>query len=290
MNPGFINIGNKIIREWNKGDHCRKFILNKGIYIDNVNDVNPKSSDLYFWGEWEGHSIFEPIINTNYRILPNGIHKPFHSLVNKGTQNTDPYVFGEDFFKYCICKQSNMLSNLAHGSLIVFGTVYPSLNKFYIDTVFVTNTSEKSTDVNANGGNRYSPIYREETLEQLQAYLGVPYTATNNRLYHSKTWWDNKEEKDKYFSFVPCKLSHDGNGFERLYLHLDDPLFNLSTYPSGKSFLKNCSLTPMQFWNEIANKAKEQKFKLGIRFDEPKHSNVLGGTVKGMIKNQSNNC
>jgi hypothetical protein len=278
---GYIMVGDAIIREWNNGDHCRKFIHNGGIYLEDINDLNPKRSDLYFWGEWEGNSFFEPILNSgDARILPNGIHEPFHSTANKGTQNTDPYVYGNDFFKYCICKQTGILCDLAPNSLIVFGTVFPSLNKFYIDTVFVINTNEKSVDVHASRAAGYSQIYGEETLEQLPQYLGIPYTPSNNRLYHSKTWWDNKENKKKYFSFVPCKLTHNGHGFERLYLYLNDPIFNLSRYPSGKSYLRNCKLPPMDLWYEIVNKAKEQKFKLGIRFDEPNYSKMIDGLLE----------
>jgi len=280
IGSGYLRIGNHIIREWNcDRSHYRKFLLNHGLYIDDINDINPKVADLYFWGEWEGNSFFDPFINHNYIVLPNGINKPFHSIVIRGTQNTDPYVFG-DYFKYCTCKQSSNMCNLDPGSVIIFGSAFPTLNKFYIDTVFVINYRNTAINVNANRGTGYSQTYKEETLEQLQEYLGVPFIATNKKLYHSQTWWDNK----KYFSYVPCKLEHDGNGFERLYIYLNDPLFNLSDNPTGKSYLRNCNLSPMDLWHEIVNKAKEQKFKLGLRFDEPTRSSVLNG-----VSNKNNN-
>ena len=271
LGSGYRKIGGNIIRKWNNDkSHYRKFIFNNGFYLDDIHDTKPKEADLYFWGEWEGNSLFNKIINPDPRILPNGIHKPFHSIVIRGGQNTDPYVFGE-YFKYCVCKQTGNLCNLHPNSIILFGSVFPSLGKFYIDTVFVIKNNTTATNVSVTRAAGYSRTYKEETLEQLSEYLGVPYIPTNKKLYHSQTWWDNIY----YFSFVPCKLEHNGNGFERLFINLSDKSFNLSSNPTGKSFLNNCNSTPQQLWLKIASIAKEQGFKLGIRFAEPNNSNFL---------------
>lgn len=267
IGSGYKNIGNNIIREWNNdGSHYRKFLLNNGEYLDNLSDSKPKETSLYFWGEWEGNSIFEQLINNNYQILPNGIHQPFHSTAIKGEQNTDPYIFGNEF-KYCICKQTGNLCDLDPNSLILFGSTFPSIGKFYIDTVFVIKNNIPAADVYSTGATEYSQTYIETTLEQLPEYLKVPHSPSeNHKLYHSQTWWDNKE----YFSFVPCKLNFGDNGFERLSIDLNNPIFNLSSNPTGKSFLKDCNLTPKQLWNEIMKITQEQGFKLGVRFTEPK--------------------
>jgi hypothetical protein len=271
LKNGYRNIGGRIIREWNNDiNHYRKFILNNGEYLNGINDPFPKNSDLFFWGEWEGNSLFTPMINSDYRILPNGVHKPFHSIVIRGLQNTDPYVFGE-YFKYCTCKQTGNLCNLSPNSIILFGSVYPSLGRFYIDTVFVVKNQVTATHVHRTGGVGYSQAYKEETLEQLTEYLGVAHLVTNQKLYKSQTWWDNKE----FFSFVPCKLNHNGNGFERLAIALNNPLFQLSANPTGKSFLNNCNLSPQEVWKKITEISTEQGFQLGIRFAEPMISNVL---------------
>lgn len=271
IGSGYRNIGGNIIREWNNDSgHYRKFLLQEGEYLEDVSSINPKITDLFFWGEWEGNSFFTPINNPDYRVLPNGVHKPFHSIIIRGDQNTDPYVFGK-YFKYCVCKQIGNLCNLDPGSLILFGSVFPSLNKFYIDTVFIVKYSIPAANVYNTAAAGYSQVYKEETLEQLTEYLRIPHIATNKKLYQSQTWWDN----NKYFSFVPCKLKHNGNGFERLFLNLNDPIFNLSSNPTGKSFLVNCDLTPMELWNNIVQIALKQKFKLGIRFTEPNNSNFL---------------
>lgn len=285
IGKGYINIGNSVIvREWNgfvrnndKG-HYRKFIQNQGYYVNGLNDSTPIKEDLYFWGEWEGNSFFQRFLPkpNDHRIMPNGIHKPFHSIAIRGNQNTDPYIFGDDF-KYCVCKQKGQLCNLVIDDLILFGSVYPQLGKFYIDTVFVVKSNMLSTNIQATGGAGYSQVYREETLEQLVEYLHpITRTVNNNKIYNSKTWWDDKD----YFSFVPCKLSPKNNGFERLYIELNNPKFNLLTNPTGKSFLERCNLTSQDLWKEIVQLCIEQKFNLGVRFDEPIFNNCLQNVIE----------
>lgn len=271
LGKGYRQIANNIIREWNNDNvHFRKFIQNNGHYINGLKDLNPKQAELYFWGEWEGNSFFNPFPKNDFQKLPNGLHKLFHSTVIKGIQNTDPYIYGDNF-KYCVCKQTGRLTNLILDDLILFGTVVPSLNKFYIDTIFVIQDHDSSSNVQTTGGAYYSQIYKEETLEQLNEYLKVPTFTNNNRVYHSKTWWDDKD----YFSFVPCKLSYDNIGFERLFLDLDNEIFQLSSNSTGKSFLKRCSLNSKDLWKEIVKISVEQGFKLGVKFDEPTYNNIL---------------
>jgi len=271
LGKGYRQIANNIIREWsNDNVHFRKFIQNNGHYIDGLNDLNPKQAELYFWGEWEGNSIFNPFPRANNTILPNGLHKLFHSTVIKGIQNTDPYIYGVNF-KYCVCKQTGRLTSLIMDDLILFGTVVPSINKFYIDTIFVIQDHDSSSNVQTTGGANYSQVYKEETLEQLNEYLKVPVNANNKRLYRGKTWWNDKE----FFSFVPCKVSYDNIGFERLFLDLNNEIFQLSRNPTGKSFLERCRLSPKDLWKEIVKISEEQGFKLGVKFDEPIFNNIL---------------
>jgi hypothetical protein len=269
MGKGYSLWNEKIYREWNCGNHFRKFIFNDGLYISGIADLEPKKSDLCFWGEWEGNSFFEPLRNTNYKSLPNGIHKPFHSIPKNGTQNTDPYIYGE-YFKYATCKQTGTLYNLSEDSLILFGSTYPSLGKFYIDTVFVVKSFESAVDVCSNSAKNYTKTYKEQTLEQLNTeYLG-PNPSTKKKLYHGKTWFENLN----YFSYVPCKLNLEVSGFERLYINLNNPVLHLSSNATGKSFLQNCSLSPEEVWNLITLEALNQGFVLGINFTEPELVNL----------------
>jgi hypothetical protein len=287
MGEGYSLWNEKIYREWNCGNHFRKFILNDGLFISDIRDKEPKKSDLYFWGEWEGNSFFEPLSNPNYKSLPNGIHKPFHSIPQNGTQNTDPYIYGE-YFKYATCKQTGALYKLSEDSLILFGSTYPSLGKFYIDTVFVVKSFESAVDVCSNSAKNYTKTYKEQTLEQLNTeYLG-PNPSTKKKLYHGKTWFENSN----YFSFVPCKLNLELTGFERLYLNLNDPVLNLSRNATGKSFLRNCSLSSEAVWNLITKEALSQGFVLGIKFTEPELVNLQSKklTIEAKTSKSSKSC
>jgi len=274
LGKGYRNIGKSIIREWsNENVHFRKFIQNSGHYINGLEQSQTIQTDLYFWGEWEGNSFFDQFPKTNNRIFPNGLHKPFHSTAIRGLQNTDPYIYGEDF-KYSVCKQTGQLCSLILDDIILFGTTVPSLGKFYIDTVFVVKDFESSSNVQATVGVRYSQVYKEETLEQLNEYLKPPTKTNNNKIYNSKTWWDDKD----YFSFVPCKLSSEQYGFERLFISLNNQIFQLSSNPTGKSFLKKCDLSSRDLWKEIIKLSIEQGFKLGVKFEEPIFNNCLQNT------------
>lgn len=276
IGKGYQKVNNLIVREWNDDpQHYRKLIRNDGHYLTSL-DNQPKNGKLLFWGEWEGNSVFRPI--NNEKDKPNGIHEPFHSTLIRGFENTDPYVYGE-YFKYATCKQSGQLCDLDSFSLILFGSTYPSLNAFYLDTVFVVKCHDTAIDVCSNGGSKYSLIYREETLEELENdYLG-PDPSQAKKLYHGLTWWENKE----YFSFVPCKPDDD-TVFDRLKIDLSDTYFNLSANPTGKSFLRGCNGSPQEVWRKIVQIAFRQGFYLGIRFDEPQKNDDI---LKGFQLNQT---
>ena len=73
IGTGYRRVGNDIIREWNNDEkHYRKFISHLGSYLDDIKDSEPKQGDLYFWGEWEGNSLFKPshiqLINATFRF------------------------------------------------------------------------------------------------------------------------------------------------------------------------------------------------------------------------------
>jgi hypothetical protein len=203
-------------------------------------------------------------------------------MPQNGNQNTDPYIYG-DYFKYATCKQTGALYSLSEDSLILFGSTYPSLGKFYIDTVFVVKSFERAVDVCSNSAKNYTKTFKEQTLEQLNSeYLG-PNPSTQKKLYHGKTWFDNS----KYFSYVPCKLNSEVSGFERLFINLNNPVLNLSRNATGKSFLQNCSLSPEEVWDLITLEAMNQGFVLGINFTEP---NLINFQSKKLNNKRATKC
>jgi hypothetical protein len=259
---GYFPLNNQIVREWNKGVHCRKFINNAGEFIPNLKS-KPQKGNLLFWGEWEGYSFFNPINNGDG--IPNGIHEPFHSTVNRGSQNqnTDPYIFG-DFFKYAICSQTGVMRNLSNGSLILFGTT--TNDGFLLDTVFIVKTHETAVSVCGNNAINYTNVYREETLEQLGSiYLGHNPSATN-KIYSGQTWWDCNE----YFSFVPCQIS-TSNCYNKAIL--DFTL--MSKQKVGHPYKHFANKNPIDIWKYVVNSVLEQGFLLGVKFDEPNTNTIL---------------
>lgn len=261
---GYYKINDQIIRVWNNDSHhYRKYIINEGEYLSSL-FRKPKRSQLLFWGEWEGNSVFTSI--NNGKNSPCGIHKPFHSLLIDGRQNTDPYVFG-DYFKYVTCSQSGKLCNLMKNSLILFGTTKEI--GFELDTVFVVKTHESSQSIFTNNAENYSKIFREETLEKLgNIYLG-PNPSKKKNLYHGQTWWDNKD----YFSFVPCQTSNIG-GFKKVIL----PIPPMTKQKIGHPYKHFYNIHHYKLWELVVNEVFEQGFSLGIRFEEPLINNeVLNG-------------
>lgn len=300
---GYIQDANgNWIRLWNNGGHCRKFIKHPGCYVDPVNlNVAHQSDALYFWGEWESYSKFTPISNNNNNEqMPNGCHELFYALP-KGTQNTDPYVFG-DHFKYCICSQKGVMLQLQCGDLILFGTNYPLQQSFYVDTIFVVSDKNIPSSViqncNGNGIPAIINMYWEVTLGQLKEYLKAPVTPSPNKVYLSRQW----REDPSFFSFVPCKLDDCGGvGFERLKLEWGN--FNtktqnkekLDTNKQGKKNLND--ITPQEVWNIVVDEAHKQGFMLGVHFNEPGSVTLhpsVAKTAEDMIKaevgNQCSGC
>lgn len=261
----YRNEKGEIIREWNKDilpngkrPHYRKFIKNIGEYIDKLG-AKPKKGNLLFWGEWEGHSIFHPINKVSG--IPNGIHEPFHSIKNRGHQNTDPYIFG-DYFKYAICLQTGIMNTLDIGSLILFGTTTD--RGFQLDTVFVVKSNEPALSVRINKGANYTDEYKEETLDQLCEYLQTPSCGNDHiKLYKGQTFL----ECDTYFSFVPCKVEESAPFGKLLLDYKSFPW--LSKCKQGHPYNHLLGRNPIKTWNEITNFVLSQEgFCLGVRFVE----------------------
>jgi hypothetical protein len=274
IGKGYQKNNNLIIRDWNRyPEHYRKFISCKGELLTSLK-AQPIREKLLFWGEWEGNSVFSPLNNGISK--PNGIHEPFHSILNRGCQNTDPYVFGESF-KYAICSQTGVMYHLLTDSLILFGTTKDI--GFELDTVFVVRNHESAQNVYLNNASNYNLVYREETLEQLgQTYLG-PNPSLYNKIYRGQTWWENKD----YFSFVPSK-GDDGIGFKKVVL----PIPPMGKQKVGHPYHHFDNINHLKLWKFIAKEVFRQGFYLGIRFDEPQINNaILNGSSHHQPKTKS---
>ena len=262
INKGYNLLNNRIIREWNNDSkHYRKLIRCEGEYLSSLN-TKPITSQILFWGEWEGHSVFTPIGNGNN--TPYGIHEPFHSVINRGRQNTDPYVYG-DYFKYATCSQSGKLLSLLPNSLILFGTTNDT--GFELDTVFVVKCNESAKNILENNVKNYTKVYFEETILP----LGQRYFESKKMLYHGQSWFNNKE----YFSFVPCKTEIKKD-FQKAVL----PIPPFAKQKVGHPFRHFDMIDHLKLWKFVVEQVLKQGFSLGVKFKEPRTNNKLLEALK----------
>jgi len=208
-------------------NHKRKFTINEGSYIEK--DIR-KEGKLLFWGEWEPPSYVEKIdAQTNcshYSKNPEYLHTPVLPNLDKIKeyqeahcyQNTDPFVFGNNFI-YAICLQKNEkfrdLRKLEKGSLILFGSRDELGYRFVIDTVFIVKEIIpyfSLDDIKNKNLGLYPEIITKMILNK-EMKVDDPEGLT---LYIGATY-DNKE--NGMFSFVPAKTyNNEKEGFPRFFM------------------------------------------------------------------------
>ena len=181
---------NYYFKRWNyNAQHMRK-------YIRCITDLVDTNGRLYrdkradFWGEWEPDSISAPLNNSQASEKPNNIHYPVlikntlnysgkDQIINKvisekkkendnvaGLQNTDLFVFGDNFYYTC-CKQ-NQTERLELGSVIIFGSTFKNPDRYVIDTVFVIS---EIIDCTRDGIKKYKDC-------------GLFYDVVLHKIYH----------------------------------------------------------------------------------------------------------
>lgn len=252
------------IKYWNSSLHKRKYIRSLGDYID-CNENYTKSKLIDFWGEWESHSTFELLNNSigNHEI-PHHIHVPFFSKEHNGTQNTDPFVFG-DCFLYSCCQQSNIkLRNLPVGSLILFGSEIGNKEelKFVLDTVFVIQDRIEISKVNLNIiKQRTNQIFVDSVLRKI--------SLKDKTLYFSQTYGQVESEM---FSFFPCIKSQTDKYIIRP--SLDWQKYNLKKPGAyqGTYFIPDAS--PIEYWRSIKDELLEGVWDLGVKAYLPENINI----------------
>ncbi len=279
----FFETSDTGIRYWNnENDHKRKFIKQRGWYLENEgNTFNPipKEGELYFWGEWEPQSEFKLTGNrfSSQPSLPHAIHKPFLSNRGRGSQNTDPFIFGEQFY-YTNCKQSQSgkgrkLLDLPTNSIILFGSEKDKKH-FVIDTIFVVEDSETVASYRTHP-NHYPQTLREVTID-LNGGLSNWNNIYKGKMYNFKKHFSPKEPY--LFSYFPCKINCEETGFERPII--DWRKFGLQK-PGAYTVLKEIDLKEtnynsyLDFWNSILSEILCQGCSLGIRLESPRINNNI---------------
>jgi len=263
---------NKNHKEWNTGDHKRKFLISNAEYLDN-NVIN--TGQVFFWGEWEPQSSVRKLSQGGNPLNPKWLHKPCflpNPIPNTiGLQNTDPYVF-ENEFKYFVCQQfkkqlrlrTTYLAQIEVGSLILFGSAkYPNTQNaiFQLDTVFVVNSwIDYNPRNNPLDLPNISALYRDVVYKK-----AFPRRAPNInlRLYFGASY---QNQINNMYSFAPVKLSIHGNvGFQRLSLNNNQYINPNLT----QGFKISSGLTIQDvynFWISIRNLSRQQGYLEGLRF------------------------
>lgn len=253
---------------WNSGDHRRKFMLSPGRFIDAEDGQH--DDNLVFWGEWEAPSR---IVRRwpKEGSLPQCLHEPHWDdpQTEAPRQNTDPWVFGDEFL-YSNCRQltpkkrPSALQRLEPASLILFGSTVE--RNFVLDTAFVVRDRGPSFVPSRRPDLHVSSAFRVCTVESI-ATDKRPYANASFTLYRGATLANPIQ---RMYSFVPARV-HEGTGprFARPVIELPG-LINPNVVMSAQGAKE---LHPMDFvrdvWREVINQVRAQGLVLAVHLDTP---------------------
>ena len=259
------------LKGWNTGPHQRKFLTVPGRYLE---AGAMRSDELVFWGEWEPQSRVVGVYADHLPDGPRFLYAPYYTppvtLHGAPMQNTDPFVFG-DQFHYTGCLQhtkrgATQLRYLDRGSIILFGSCRER-RSFVLDTVFVVDrwidhnrTNQRTPEVRG----AVSSTYGDVTLDPWYA-SDVP-AERSHRLYFGAT---PATPVDGMFSFFPClPAPAAGRGFARPVIRIDGRI--------TPQLLQGKKMTPLrdaegarELWAEVARQVEQQDLRLGVRAELP---------------------
>jgi hypothetical protein len=256
---------------WNRGFHKRKFLKRPGRYVG-----SREVQEILFWGEWEAESsaqrIEHPIDHG-----PRFIHEPFYVLPKhyKGLQNSDPFVFGEEFL-YGFCKQSHFsqLAHLRSGSVILLGSCKDG--GFVLDMLFVVGNCppiDHSSAKDLKG--KIPPVYLDVTVLPWYGNVGKVKGCAQRqkcRLYFGATP-DNPV--NGMYSFFPCEpYGVNAKGFARPRISLSGRIRdNLKRGAKfrGKDRTERLGPAAMKMlWDEVVKQVEDNQLELGVYAEMPK--------------------
>jgi len=298
----------KSVKSWNTGGHKRKFMLSNGSVV--INDNLLKNKSLLFWGEWEPDSLIIKVLNTPSGAFPKYLYKPIiENLPNHSRQNTDPYVFGDNFYYFC-CKQSKQgsptqLGKLQKGSIILFGSTINQTKPnayFALDTVFVVNEFIDYNSLNYDkmlAGKVDNDFFEISIKSRFNQFPQLANTKIQKKSSCLNTCMDNEETKkssscstptnienfrcyfgatfekkvEGMYSFVPCKEYNDNSeGFERLKLTNADFDFITNNLNASPKYTTNRNV--IEVWHKLKEILKNKGFIEGVKFDFEKSNNL----------------
>jgi hypothetical protein len=270
------------LKQWNRGDHKRKFIRGPGRLIDLAEKL--QDTEIAFWGEWEPPSHVAQLAD----VVPYGprfIHDPFlpPRAPRDWCQNTDPFVFG-DTFHYTGCLQHTkfgptQLRFLARGSVILFGSCVER-SRFVLDTVLVVDRYIDHSRINVGETRRQvSPVYATATLDPW--YSGKVPAEQSHRLYFGAT---QEACLDGMFSFFPARAATDSpQGFPRPTIDLPEAI--TPTMCQGKRLNPQSSIGDVRrLWERVVEQVRQQDLALGTWAEEPRRERLVDETARGATR------
>lgn len=261
-------------KQWNVGDHKRKFLRCSGEYAV---DDGLRMSELCFWNEWEPDSVVTELRQMGNPLLPKWLHVrdllcPVPS--NPHLQNTDPFIFDNEF-KYFVCHQMmkkrdhhvrkpTALAKLDAGSLILFGSSVKANDErfFQLDTVFVvSNFIEYNPRSNPLTSSQVGQTYYDYVYSKL--FLRF-HPDVDLRLYHGATFSNKIAEM---YSFVPSQTFFPDRNFGFARVMLGDSLYVNTAKTQGFKITSNLTLDRVRsFWGEIVHRSRCSHCLEGVRF------------------------
>ena len=242
--------------------HYRKLLESSDAIVIDAHNRPHADQHITFVGEWECCSSYVP--NTNKGIFGR-THSPICSLNDATVDclNTDPYVFGKEFYWIC-CKQPNNKNQVHIGDIVLFGSYTLTaiagkrkVDKMVIDTVLVVDSVIKlSNSISGSFTKCYTDVTIKHTVLPTYLFVGKMYDKTKD--YQSNV----------PFSFVPCR--RDGL-MDKLVLDRHIPIAELGGMPfaigqSGGHVDVNDNVVA---WKAIVEHIRATGCELGVLMAEP---------------------
>ncbi len=257
---------------WNRGSHKRKFLRRPGKHVG-----SGRAQEILFWGEWEPESMVRGIANP-VPHGPNFIHEPCYVVPKscESLQNTDPFVFGEEFL-WGFCRQPSFpqLTHLRRGSVILFGSCRG--NGFVLDTVFVVGNRLPIEHSSVEDLKRRVPQeYMEVTVLPWYQNAGRGEGCAAAKPQKCRLYFGANPDNpvNGMYSFFPCQpCQTKSRGFARPRIKLPGRIgdnLNRGVKFRGKDHPEQLDLDMVKsLWDKVAEQVKDSHLEPGVYAEMP---------------------